>query len=74
MLRHLVALGVEHQSRRDNVLEGYTVENHRCNGVQGEEPSACLVHTFVDEVGRECLVVVYQLTVLERIVNLGVGH
>ena len=42
--------------------------------MQREEPTACLVHTFGDEVGRIYLAAVQQLLVLERVVNLRVWH
>ena len=55
MLRHLVALGIEDEAGGDDVLKRYVVEDHRGDGVQGEEPAACLVDALVDEVGRiEC--------------------
>ena len=74
MLGHLVTLGIQHQSAGDHVLEGDGIEDHRGDGMQGKEPSTGLVDTLVDEVGGERLVLVYRLTVLERIVNLGVWH
>ena len=42
--------------------------------MQSEEPTTSLVHALVDEVGRECLLLVNELMVLERIVNLSVRH
>ena len=51
MLTHLVTLGIENETRRDYVLEGYAIEYHGSDGVQGEEPSTGLIHALVDEVG-----------------------
>ncbi len=53
MLRHLVALGIEHETGGDDVLEGYRTEHHRGDGVEREEPAARLVDALVDEVGGE---------------------
>ena len=74
MLRHLVALGIEHKACRDDVLEGHGVEHHRGDGMKCEEPSTRLVDTLVDEVGGECQVLVDGIGVLERIVHLCVRH
>ena len=51
MLTHLVTLGIENETRRDYVLEGYAIKYHGSDGVQGEEPSTGLIHALVDEVG-----------------------
>ena len=74
MLRHLVSLGIKHKSGRYDILECHGVENHRGNSVKRKEPATGLVNTLVDEVSGEGLTPVYQVTVLERIVNLGIGH
>ena len=74
VLRHLVALGIEHESGGNDVLEGHRVEHHRGDGMQGEEPTACLVDTLVDEVGGEGQMLVDGVAVLEGIVHLCVGH
>ena len=74
MLRHLIALSIEHQARGNHVLEGDAVEHHRGNGMQGEEPATRLIHTFIDEVGREGISLVDGIAMLERIVNLCVRH
>ena len=42
--------------------------------MQGEEPSTGLVHTLGDEVGRIVGAVVHDFLVLERIVQLCIGH
>ena len=42
--------------------------------MQREEPATRLVDTLVDEISGECLVIVNELTVLERIMHLGVRH
>ena len=42
--------------------------------MQSEEPSTCLVNTLVDEVGGECLTLVYHFLILKRIVDLCVRH
>ena len=42
--------------------------------MQGEEPSACLVDTFGNEVGRIYRSIVQGVLVFERIVNLCVWH
>ena len=52
MLAHLVALGIQDESRRDDILEGHTIKDHCSDGMQGEEPTARLIHAFIDEVGR----------------------
>ncbi len=42
--------------------------------MQREEPSACLIHSLRDEIGRIDLLGIEQLPVFERIMNLGVRH
>ena len=42
--------------------------------MQSEEPSACLVDAFGDEIGRINLAVVEDFLVLERIMNLSIRH
>src|SRR5574344_977027 len=42
--------------------------------MQSEEPSTCLVNTLIDEVGGECLTLVYHFLILKRIVDLCVRH
>ena len=74
MLRHLVALGVEHQTGRNHILEGHRVEDHRGNGVQGEEPTTRLIHTLVDEVAGEGNALINQVFILKRIVHLCIRH
>ena len=74
MLRHLVTLGIKHQTSRNHVLKGHRIENHRSNGMECKEPATCLVHTLVDEVGREGSVIVNQFFVLKGIMVLGVRH
>ena len=71
-LRHLIAVLVEYQTVGNDVLVCYAVENHCCNCVQGEEPTACLVNAFSDEVSWEQLV--EAVFVLERIMPLCVRH
>ena len=74
MLRHFISFSVEHQSTGNHVLKRHTVEYHRGDGMQSKEPAAGLIHALVDEVGGERLVLVNQVAILERIVNLGIGH
>ena len=52
-LGHLGAVLIQHKAIGDDGLESLPVEDHRGDGVQGEEPTAGLVHTFGDEVGGE---------------------
>ena len=54
MLRHLIALGVEHEARRNHILESHRIEDHRSDGMEREEPSTGLVNALVDEVSWEC--------------------
>ena len=44
--RHLVAVLVQHQSRRDDVLVGHLTLDHRVDSMQREEPAAGLIHTL----------------------------
>ena len=53
MLTHLIALGVKHQARTNDILKGHRVEDHRSDGMKREEPSSRLVNTLIDEVGGE---------------------
>ena len=71
---HLIAFGIEHESRRNHVLECHAVEDHRSDGMQREEPAACLIHALVDEICGECRALVDRIAMLERIMHLGVGH
>ena len=71
---HLVAVLIQHQAVGDNCFIRNTVEHHRCDSMQREEPSACLVHPFRNEVGRIDLAVVKQLLVLERVMDLCIRH
>ena len=70
--RHLVAVLVQHQTVRNDILESHRVEEHRGDGVQREEPAARLVDTLGDEVGGVDLA--EALLVLERVVHLRIGH
>ena len=74
VLAHLISFGIEHQSRRDNVLESYTIEHHCCDGVQRKEPTTRLVNAFVNEVGRECDAFVDEFGILEGVMHLCIGH
>ena len=74
MLRHLIALGIKHETATDNVLEGYGIEDHRGNGMKRKEPAACLVDTFVDEVAGESNTLVDEFGVFKRIVYLSIRH
>ena len=59
--------------RNDSFIRN-AVEYHRSNRMQSEEPSACLVDAFGDEIGRINLAVVEDFLVLERIMNLSIRH
>ena len=74
MFRHLVALCVEHQTRRNHVFECDRVENHRGDGVQREEPAACLIDALVDEIGGERQFFIDGIGIFKRIVHLRVRH
>ena len=73
-LAHLVTVLVEHQTVGNHVLVGHAVKHHRRDGMQREEPAARLVHALGNEVGGEECAVVNGLLVLERVVQLGIGH
>ena len=66
---HLIAVLVKHKTVGNDVFVCHRAFNHRVDGVQREEPTACLVHTFGDEV--RCA---GQVCVLERIVVLCIRH
>ena len=74
VLRHLVTFGIEHETRRNHILKGYRVEDHRSDGMQGEEPTTRLVDTLVDKVTGEGDSLVNQVLILKRIVYLSVRH
>ena len=74
MFRHLVTLGIEHETRRDHVLEGHRVEDHCSNGVQGKEPATGLIHTLVDKVAREGNTLIDQVFILKWIMYLRIRH
>ena len=74
MFRHLDTLGVEHQSAGDHILECHTVEDHRGDGMQGIEPSTCLINTLVDKVAGEGQMLVDSHFILKRIVYLCIRH
>ena len=42
--------------------------------MKGEEPSACLVYSFVYEVGRKCSALVNRIGVFKRIMYLRIRH
>ena len=67
--RHLIAVLIEHESVGDDVFVCHSAFDHRVDSMKGKEPSACLVHTFGDEVGGARCV-----CVLEGIVILCVRH
>ena len=66
---HLIAVLIEHQTIGDDVFVCHRSFNHRVDGMQGEEPSAGLVHAFRDEVGSA-----WQVCVLKGVVVLRVRH
>lgn len=49
--RHLVAILVKHEAVGNHRLVRFGVEHHPGDGVEGEEPSTCLVYSLGDEVG-----------------------
>ena len=69
---HFLSFAVEHQAVGNHVFIRHRVEAHRGDGVEGEEPTAGLVHTFGDKVGGESLGV--ELTFLAHVMNLCVRH
>ena len=71
-LRHLVAVGAEHDAVADAVLERRPVEDAGGQDVQRVEPAAGLADVLDDEVARE--VVLEPVRVLERVVHLGEAH
>ena len=71
-LRHLVAVLVEHQPVGYDIFKRNRIRDHRGDGVQREEPSACLVNPLSDEISREHFIKV--LPVFKRIVCLCIGH
>jgi len=71
-LGHLLAVGGEDVAAHDEVLPRRRVEEVRRQHEERVEPAARLVHRLGDEVGRERLLEL--LLVLERVVDLGVGH
>ena len=73
-LGHLQSVLVQDEAIADNCLVRYTVEDHRGNGMQGEEPTTRLVNTLGNEVGRIDNALVQRFLILKGIVNLGVGH
>ena len=71
---HLVSFGIKNQSVGNNIFEGHGVEYHRGDSMQREEPTAGLIHSLGDEIGREMGPVVDQFFILERVVYLSVRH
>ncbi len=54
--RHFISVLVEAQAVADNILVSHRIKQHHGNGMQGEKPSAGLVHPFGNEIGRVILV------------------
>ena len=71
-LRHLLAVLVHDVGEADAVAVRDAVRHERRDGVQRVEPAAGLVDGLADVVGGEAAL--EQLPVLERVVELGVGH
>ena len=71
-LRHLLALGIEHQFVHDHLLVDDGVERRDADREQRVEPAAGLVHTFADEVRWKVRLEVR--LVLEGVVPLPVRH
>jgi hypothetical protein len=71
-LRHLLAVGAEHDAVADAGLERGPVEQRGRQDVQRVEPAAGLADVLDDEVARE--VVLEPVGVLERVVHLGERH
>ena len=72
-LRHLVTVLIEHQTVRNDILECYRVEQHRCDCVQREEPTTSLIDTLGDEVGG-IYILELRATIFEGIVQLSIRH
>ena len=72
VLRHLLAVGAEHDAVADHVLVRRLVEQRGGHDVQGVEPAAGLADVLHDVVAREVLL--EELLVLERIVELRERH
>ena len=66
---HLVAVLIEYESVANHVLVCHAALNHRMDSVKREEPTACLVHTFGDEVCGA-----WSVLVLKWVVVLCVRH
>ena len=66
---HLIAVLIQHESVGDDVFVCHSAINHGVDGVEGKEPSACLVYSFRDEIGGT-----RGVAVLKRIVILGIRH
>mmetsp|Transcript_20911 Transcript_20911/g.40517 ORF Transcript_20911/g.40517 Transcript_20911/m.40517 type:complete len:374 (-) Transcript_20911:867-1988(-) len=71
-LGHLLAVSRQHQPVDDEILEGGLAKESRGDDHERVEPSACLVESLGDEVGGE--LGFEALLVLERVVELAVGH
>ena len=71
-LGHLLAVRSHHHAVDDDVAESRLVVEGRGQHCQGVEPAAGLVQALGDELRREAGL--EHLLVLERIVQLGVGH
>ncbi len=72
VLRHLLAVGAEHDAVADHVLERRLVEQGGGHDVQHVEPAAGLADVFHDVVAREVLFEGF--LVLERVVELREAH
>ncbi len=71
-LGHLLPVGAQHDAVADDVAEGRAVEQRRGQDVEHVEPAARLADVLHDEVRG--VVGVEPLAVLERVVDLAVGH
>ena len=68
----LCAVGGQQHAVPDGVAERRRVEQSGGQHMQSVEPAACLIHILHDEISRE--VRLEPLSVLKRVVHLGIGH
>ena len=73
-LGHFISILVKHQSVRDNIFIGYTIEYHSCDSMQCKEPATSLVYPFSNEVSRIIRTIIYNIFILKRIMQLCVWH
>ena len=69
-----MAILIENQPVGNHILVSHRIKTHGSDGMQGKEPTACLVYSLSDEIGWIVGFFINQFFVLKRIMKLCVWH